>query len=346
MARGKGSSLETLSMIGIGLAVLLGVVLALSLVWTDPLSAATQPLATITLLSEAEVVGTVITLGEIAEIDYHLSEEEGKARLDLEEINVGRAPLPGNFRQIAIGHIEVRLRQAGIHPSTVILVPPPEGSVKITTATQEVTKGMVTASVLDCLEEQTGEEFYIDVEVGDVLPLTVPLGRLELRLGTLPLRSGSYRVSVGIYVDGQRHRTIQVRVGLQPRKPIVVATSDISAGTMIHREDVEKVIPDSSSPGQLFSELEAVVGLEAKRTIRKGAPITLDDVTVSVLIQKGDTVIIEAISGVITVKALGIALQSGKLGDWIQVKNTESQKEITARIVGKGIVCLDLEMGK
>jgi flagella basal body P-ring formation protein FlgA len=323
-------------MIGIGLAVLLGVVLALSLVWTGPLSAATQPLATITLLSEAEVVGTVITLGEIAEIDYHLSEEEGKARLDLEEINVGRAPLPGNFRQIAIGHIEVRLRQAGIHPSTVILVPPPEGSVKITTATQEVTKGMVTASVLDCLEEQTGEEFYIDVEVGDVLPLTVPLGRLELRLGTLPLRSGSYRVSVGIYVDGQRHRTIQVRVGLQPRK----------AGTMIHREDVEKVIPDSSFPGQLFSELEAVVGLEAKRTIRKGAPITLDDVTVSVLIQKGDTVIIEAISGVITVKALGIALQSGKLGDWIQVKNTESQKEITARIVGKGIVCLDLEMGK
>ena len=333
-------------MTSIGLAMVFGAVLVLSLVLACPLLAATPPLATITLRSEATVTGTAITLGEIARIDYHLSEEEGKAKPKLEQINVGRAPLPGNSRQIAIGHIEVRLRQAGIHPSTVVLVPPPGGSVTVTTATQEVNKDLVTAVVLDCLKEQAGDGFYIDVEAGEALPLIVPLGELELRLGTLPPGPGSYRVGVGIYVDGQRHRTIQVRVQLRPKTPVIVAASDILAGSIIHRDAVEKVILETSSSDQMFAEPEAVIGLEASRTIRAGDPITADDIAVSVLIQSGDTVVIEAISGAIMAKTPGVALQSGKLGDWIRVQNTESRKEIVARIIGKGVVRVELEAGK
>lgn len=329
-----------------GLVIAAAAIVAMSLVFARSLSATTPPLATITLLPEAEVVGTAITLGEIAEIDYHMTREDQTTSPELNEIYVGRAPLPGNSRQIAVGHVEVRLRQAGIHPSTVVLIPPPGGVVRVSCATQEVTKTMVCAVVLEHLTEQAGADFHIGVEAGDALPLVVPLGELELRFEAPPLGPGSYRVSVGVYVDGQRYRTIQVRIQLQPKKPIVIAVCDIQAGSTIQPEAVQKAILDTSPPKDAFLEPAAVVGLETQRTIMQGEPIRADDVAAPVTIRIGDQVVIEAVSGTIAIKTLGIALQSGALGDLIRVENAESHKEIQARIKGKGVVQLELHTGK
>jgi flagella basal body P-ring formation protein FlgA len=310
----------------LGLAIVIGTLLAVGLIFACPLSATTSPVATISLFTEAEVTGTAIILGEIAEIDYHLPDENDEARQGLLDIHIGRAPLPGNSRQIAIGQIEVRLRQAGIHPSSVKLIPPPGGSVKVTTATQE----------------RAGADFYVSVEAGDALPLIVPLGQLDLRMEALPPGPGNYRANVGVHVDGQRYRTIQVRVQLESRQPVVVAARDIPAGAIILPEAVVQAIPDVSPPKEAFLESAAVIGLETQRTIKQGEPITSKDVSVPLLVQAGDIVVIEALSGAITVKTLGVALQNGKLGDVIQVENIESRKEIMARIVTQGVVRLEL----
>jgi flagella basal body P-ring formation protein FlgA len=326
----------------LGLAIVIGTLLAVGLIFACPLSATTSPVATISLFTEAEVTGTAIILGEIAEIDYHLPDENDEARQGLLDIHIGRAPLPGNSRQIAIGQIEVRLRQAGIHPSSVKLIPPPGGSVKVTTATQEVTKAMVTTVVLSRLQERAGADFYVSVEAGDALPLIVPLGQLDLRMEALPPGPGNYRANVGVHVDGQRYRTIQVRVQLESRQPVVVAARDIPAGAIILPEAVVQAIPDVSPPKEAFLESAAVIGLETQRTIKQGEPITSKDVSVPLLVQAGDIVVIEALSGAITVKTLGVALQNGKLGDVIQVENIESRKEIMARIVTQGVVRLEL----
>ena len=275
-----------------GPVVLVSSALILSLGWAPLAFADTQPklLATIYLRPEAEVTDTSIVLGDLAEIDGH---GDGEASKGLAELYVGRAPLPGNSRQIAVGHIEVRLRQAGIHPSAVVLVPPPGGAVKVTTATQEVTADMVTKAVLERLNEDIQEGISVSVDAGDGLPLAVPLGNLELRMGGLPTRPGIFRIGVDIYVDGQRHRTIQAR-------------AELSATSSVVSED------------------------------------RVRDRTQPILVQKGDRVVIEARSGTIIVKALGIALQAGKLGDLIPVENAESRQEVMARIVDSGVVALEL----
>ncbi len=328
------------------LVVVLGAVLAVFMSYVGLLSAETLPLATIRLLPEAEVTGTAITLGEIAQIEYHPSQETQQEELDLASLYVGRAPVPGNSRQISLGNIEVRLRQMGVHPSTVELILPPGGVVKVTTATQEVTRVMVTRAVLEHLQEHAGADFYIGVEAGDALPLIAPLGELELRLEALPPRTGTYRMNVGVYVDGHRYRTIQARVQLQPKIPVVVAAIDISAGSMIHAEAVEMVVLESFPPGELYSDPASVIGLETQRPLRQGDPITSKDVKVPILVKAGDVVVIEALSGAISVKTMGVALQSGKLGDLIRVENAESRKEIAAYIVGKGVVRVEVFSGK
>jgi len=84
----------------LGLAIVIGTLLAVGLIFAYPLSASTSPIATIRLLTEAEVTGTAIILGEIAEIDYHLPDENDQTRQALLDIHIGRAPaawqLPSN----------------------------------------------------------------------------------------------------------------------------------------------------------------------------------------------------------------------------------------------------------
>ena len=93
-----------------GLVVLVSSALILSLGWAPLAFADTQPklLATIYLRPEAEVTDTSIVLGDLAEIDGH---GDGEASKGLAELYVGRAPLPGNSRQIAVGHIDRILRE-------------------------------------------------------------------------------------------------------------------------------------------------------------------------------------------------------------------------------------------
>ncbi|NLJ86869.1 MAG: flagellar basal body P-ring formation protein FlgA [Firmicutes bacterium] len=272
-----------------GLA-LLAAILALGLPSIVLASASEYPIATIYLRPEAEVTGTSITLGEIADIESHVEDDTPAA---LAGLHVGRAPLPGNSRMIATGHIEVRLRQAGIHPSTVVLIPPPGGSIKVTTATQTITASMVTEAVRERIYESIQDGLHVAVEAGAGLPVIAPLGDVEFRMDSLPTKPGSYRVGIGLYVDGQRFRTFQARIELQ-----VAMETDASAQA--------------------------------------------EDVKMPIFVQAGDSVVIRAQSGTISVETLGIALQNGRLGDLIRVKNAASQREITARVVGDGIVSLEL----
>jgi flagella basal body P-ring formation protein FlgA len=307
--------------------LLAAVLLALEIGFSYPLSAAVPPKATITLLSSAEVQGIDILLGDIAEIEYHLEEEDAGLKQDLAKIPVGRAPLPGKSRKINVGSIEVRLRQAGIHPSTVAIIPPPEGEVLVTAAFQNITEEMVIAAVREHLNENLGDSFEIGVQAASELPLVVPAGEVELRIDAVPSRFGSYQVGVMVYVDGRWYRTAKVRIQLQPRRLAAAATAEEEYGSSIPAQsslDVKGEFPILDEP------LDMTAGGGGDQPI---------------LVRVGEPVIIEVVSGSIRVEALGRARQSGKLGDMIRVENVDSRKIITARVVEKGIVRLDLGLG-
>lgn len=311
-----------------GLGVLLAaVLLAVGVGASCPLAAAVLPKATITLRSSAEVQGLDILLGDIAEIQYHLEEGSGGLNQDLARISVGRAPLPGKSRKINVGIVEVRLRQAGIHPSTVVIVPPPEGEVLVTAASQTVTEEMVMAAVWEYLKENMKDGFEIGVQAVGGLPLVVPAGELELRIDSVPPTPGSYQVSVRVYVDGHWYQTTRVRVQLQPRQIAAAAGLEVNADFAQNQDGRGAA---GASPA-LDEPLDVTAG---------------SGVDLPILVRAGDPVVIEVVSGAIRVEALGRARQSGKLGDLIRVENVDSRKIIVAQVVDKGVVRLDLNPGK
>jgi hypothetical protein len=77
------------------------------------------PLPKVVVHATAGVDGDNISLGDIADISP--SPQTCKASARIAATIVGRAPLPGQTRQLTRGDICLKLRQAGIDPATVDL---------------------------------------------------------------------------------------------------------------------------------------------------------------------------------------------------------------------------------
>ena len=209
-----------------------------------------EPLATIQLLPEAQVSGVSILLGDIAEIaSAHEGDPSEDGGIDFANVYVGTAPLPGNSRQITIGQIEIRLRQAGIHPNFVLLVPPAKGFVKVMTRTQTVSSGMIVEAVKAAVLERLSDDLIVGVEVRDAVPLAVPWGELELKANDVPADIGSYRVGVDINIDGHRYRTVQTRVELKDaQSPTAVVMPQQSTEPLLVRRG-ERIIIEARHGG-------------------------------------------------------------------------------------------------
>ena len=87
-----------------------------------------------------------------------------------------------------------------------------------------------------------------------------------------------------------------------------------------------------------FTRPDTILGKVAKRTIKSQQVIGPHMLDLPTLITKGDSVIIEAGANGLTISTLGTALQSGKKGRQIRIKNIRSGKVIRAYVIAKGRV--------
>lgn len=119
------------------------IILALACGWAitiaKPVTAA-KPI--IDILAVTEVVGDEILLKDIAK----LSDDS----LQLEDVYVGSAALPGSKRRLTLGQIEVRLRQAGINPHNLDIT----GSDEVWVSTVSAETDLQDSNDNPSLEEQ------------------------------------------------------------------------------------------------------------------------------------------------------------------------------------------------
>lgn len=91
-----------------------------------------------------------------------------------------------------------------------------------------------------------------------------------------------------------------------------------------------------------FKSKEEIQNKRAKKTIPKGRIVGADCLEDIPLINRGDKVKIVAETGGIKIWASGTADQDGILGEKIKVRNSDSKKMITARVIDNQMVCIDL----
>ncbi len=136
-------------------------------------------------------------------------------------------------------------------------------------------------------------------------------------------------------VDGSR-TVFTVRGTLSAE--VVVAAATVPSGKPLAASDLTLDRRDISSVPDPMSSIEDATGQAPMRPLRPGQVLQKRLLTAPVLVKRGEVVLIEARSGPIQVTASGEALEPGRQGDVVRVRNVNTGKVIRARVVDTGTV--------
>lgn len=171
--------------------------------------------------------------------------------------------------------------------------------------------------------------------------LRVPEGNIGYDV-SLPngLRNGSMMaVNVAISLDGVPLRQVVCSARIHMYDSVVVAARGMAPEKVIQAADVRLEERElNGSRNKPFTSLDDVVGRVPNRLIREGTMLTGAMLRNPIIFDSGAQVFIMANINGISVRTEGIALQSGREGSVIRVRNAASGKVLRARVVNASTV--------
>lgn len=199
----------------------------------------------------------------------------------------------------------------------------------------------VEASAREALQARADQAGWLEARF-DVTVLEGTLARAQacakpLKVVPADVRHATrMRFEVACEAPEAWQRDVIVRAKVTAR--VVVMAQDVPAGRVIQDDDVQLEARDVTVVPDAMSDPQAVAGWTSRRSLRTGQVVPQRALLTPVLVQRGQSVGIEASNGGITVNVPGEALDTGRAGDTVRVRNTGSGKVIRARVIDAGKV--------
>ena len=191
------------------------------------------------------------------------------------------------------------------------------------------------------LNEQ-GEMRNFEIELArTVSDLRAPIGKLTYRvvLGKGIHYGGLTPASVQIIVDGRLFRTVSCFFTVHVFDTILVAAHDLRLETTVNENDFVLQEREIFSSTEVFMiDPTPIIGKVPVRIIKAGYPVTERLFQNPVAIETGMPVMIVARFNGVSVRTEGIALQRGRVGGYIKVKNVNTSKVLRAKVIDEKTV--------
>jgi flagella basal body P-ring formation protein FlgA len=186
------------------------------------------------------------------------------------------------------------------------------------------------------------------IEIVEYLRRAIPPGDFDFPMSGLMAPAAGRDTALwngSVHYDGGRFPS-WVRVRIAVREQAVVAVETLKPGQTIEAAGV-KLDQVESFPRRrpMASQLEAVIGRVARRSIPAGSPIPPDALDEPLQVAKGDTVQVEVRSGAAVLRLEARAESAGRRGQTIAVRNTETGKIFRARVQDKGQLVMECLSG-
>lgn len=173
--------------------------------------------------------------------------------------------------------------------------------------------------------------------VDDRLSLAQCPNPLQVKFSGDPERTT--RATLLVSCDGDRPWRLFLNTEVEIRVNGWVSGQPIGRGHRLRRDMLQKrevVINKRRRSG--FQDPDNMLGMEARRTINAGVPITPDMLVKPEAVERGDRVVISSSSKAFSITTRGEALSSGRVGDQIAVINENSGRRVRGRITKPGHV--------
>lgn len=111
-----------------------------------------------------------------------------------------------------------------------------------------------------------------------------------------------------------------------------VATRTLRPGDIVAKSDLR------GTDGETGAGLAALVGLEVRRAVYVGRPVSRDALGPPTLVARNALVAMRFASAGLGIRTEGRALESGGLGERVRVMNLASRQVVTATVAARGLV--------
>lgn len=158
-------------------------------------------------------------------------------------------------------------------------------------------------------------------------------------LETSPLKmAGSFLLPLRISFATGADKIYYVTGQVTARAKALVATRALTMGEKINSRDVKEQETEINFTNDAFATLDDLDGKTTGRSIQMGRAIYKSDLKREVVIQRGQ--MIRAVSGsdAFEVSAQMQAEDNGAVGDTVRLKNPETQKLMSGRVIDRGLV--------
>lgn len=313
------------ALIAAGIAVLAGVAVA-----------ADAPVVRVHLPRTVRVDADALALGELCAI--RCADEASRTRAS--GVAMGRAPTAGERIVIDRATVLSRLATAGLSGDRVRLTG--ADAVAVTRDETSIEPARIVAAAETLLAElQPGPPGSEWRPAGQVRAMLVPAGEaFELRaelMDDAPRDCVKVRVAAAAGQRALATRDVLFRLSYLTRR--VIATENIRAGERITPANarIETVRVDRR-PLRVWRSPYGETAATAVDAGREITPGMIRDASAQIALRRGQAVTLKIETKLYVVTATGEAMENGRVGDLIKVKNARSRRVVHARVMPDGTV--------
>ena len=196
----------------------------------------------------------------------------------------------------------------------------------------------IEKAVLRDLQSENTTAKIVNLNLPEILE--VPVGKVSFKVLAGNVRNffAPFAVTVEIRLGETVFRRLTAMVKIEAFAEVLVATKDLSANTKISETDFKLEKRRLLRP--LADYLRDANNLRGKILVKNlinGAELTKDSIISGIVIKPGDAVRLVAKSGLIQISIVGEARAGGRIGDKIDVKNTNSGVVLQAVVIDEGL---------
>lgn len=204
----------------------------------------------------------------------------------------------------------------------------------------------------DLAELQTAVKTFLQQHYADTsaVKLEIQVNNLDPRLQlsrcdkalTMKVNDTQYtggNLTVHTACEGASPWSVYVPAQVAIFRHMPVANRNLERGEIVSGVDISSEVVNISQvrQGQL-TDTESIIGKEVQRPVTQGETFRSAGLAAPMVVKRGDIVSIEIQAGAISVSSQGTAMSQGRIGDRIRVRNSSSDRIVTAQVVAAGKV--------
>jgi flagella basal body P-ring formation protein FlgA len=289
----------------------------------------------INLKARSLVIGPKILLHEICFIQT----DNREIRQKIGAVQLGKAPPPGESKELTLSFIKQQLRQAGLQKYLDKISGPKV--IRVTTAHQEISKAVLEDAVTEYVREHApGVDFRIEL---NRLPEKLCAPQTDYRLEVKPAGRfagrGHQAFRVGLIGQGEEVASWSLAATIHAFQEVAVAKERLPRHHEIGEQalafeyrDIRRV---SGTPlsREAFSRT-----LRTKVIVEPGTVIAAGMVEPPPLVERGKIVRLIVAAGNVEISTVGRAQDSGQLAEAVKVRPLGNGKILRGEVAGVDVV--------